>query len=155
MQVVPEGLGSFRLPHASTYILVGGLGGIGRSIARVLTERGAKHLVFLSRSGSSHPEARSLLEEFQHQGVLATAISVDVAQKSQLEAVINKIKQHFPPIKGVIHCAMDLRVSYIGENERILIQSDGAAPGWHLQQHVGEGLEFVTSPEIAGDPELA
>ncbi|KAH8738439.1 hypothetical protein BGZ61DRAFT_409366 [Ilyonectria robusta] len=107
--VVPEGLGSFRLSQESTFILVGGLGGIGRSIAKLLVDKGAKHLIFLSRSGSSRPEARSLLKEFQSQGVSATAISVDVAEKSQLEAVIKEVKQRFPSIKGVIHCAMDLR----------------------------------------------
>ena len=99
------------MPQSGTYILIGGLGGIGRSIAKVLAERGAKTLIFLSRSGSSNPEARSFLEEFQHVGILATAIAVDVAEKAQLQAVIERIHHNFPPIKGVIHCAMDLRVS--------------------------------------------
>jgi shikimate 5-dehydrogenase len=36
-----------------SYLLVGGLGGIGRSIARSLALNGAKHLIFISRSGRS------------------------------------------------------------------------------------------------------
>ncbi|CAG7949237.1 unnamed protein product [Penicillium olsonii] len=121
--VVPESLGSFSLPQSGTYILIGGLGGIGRSIAKVLAERGAKTLIFLSRSGSSNPEARSFLEEFQHVGILATAIAVDVAEKAQLQAVIERIHHNFPPIKGVIHCAMDLRDG---------IYSNMSVDDWHL-----------------------
>ncbi|KAJ5287127.1 hypothetical protein N7478_002813 [Penicillium angulare] len=107
--VVPGGLGAFQLPPDSTYILVGGLGGLGRSIAKMLVEKGAKNLVFLSRSGNARPEARTLLDDLQQQGVSATAVAVDVADKAQLETAINKIKQTSPPIKGMIHCAMDLR----------------------------------------------
>ncbi|KAF5021541.1 hypothetical protein F66182_6423 [Fusarium sp. NRRL 66182] len=55
--VVPEGLETFRLSSGNTHVLVGGLGGIGRSVARLLVERGVRHLVFLSRSGDSRPEA--------------------------------------------------------------------------------------------------
>ncbi|KAH7489416.1 Reducing polyketide synthase [Fusarium oxysporum f. sp. matthiolae] len=107
--VVPEGLESFCLPHDATYVLIGGLGGIGRSVTRLLVERGARHLVFLSRSAASRPEAQALLDELHAQGVQAKAFAVDVAEKSQLEPVINDVKQSFPAIKGLIHCAMDLR----------------------------------------------
>ena len=111
-QVVPDGLESFCLPHDATYVLIGGLGGIGRSVTRLLVQRGARHLVFLSRSAASRPEARALLDEVHAQGVQAKAFAVDVAEKSQLEPVIKDVKQSFPAIKGLIHCAMDLRVSH-------------------------------------------
>lgn len=143
--VIPGGLGAFRLPPDSTYVLVGGLGGIGRSIAKMLAEKGAKHLLFLSRSGNVHPEARTMLNELQRQGVSATAIAVDVADKAQLEAVLDKVKQRYPPIKGIIHCAMDLRVGppCIASPNCI---SDNHA-GRYLQQHVRSGLEFVTASQ--------
>ncbi|KAI1852774.1 hypothetical protein JX266_002315 [Neoarthrinium moseri] len=109
--VVPEGLETSRLPEGSTYILVGGLGGIGQSISRMLSGMGARNLVFLARSGSSRSESQLLIESLQSQGTSATTIACDVADKSQLLAAINEVKQRFPPIKGVIHCAMDLRDS--------------------------------------------
>lgn len=34
-----------------SYLLVGGLGGLGRSIAMWMVENWAKHLIFLSRGG--------------------------------------------------------------------------------------------------------
>nr|ALQ32782.1 putative polyketide synthase [Fusarium babinda] len=121
--VVPEGLESFRLPSDNTYVLIGGLGGIGRSVTKLLVERGARHLVFLSRSAGSRPEAQSLLDDLKSQGLQATAFAVDVADKSQLEAAINNVKQSFPPIKGLIHCAMDLRDA---------VYSNMTAQDWNL-----------------------
>lgn len=108
--IIPGGLGAFRLSSNSTYVLVGGLGGIGRSIAQMLADKGAKHFVFLSRSGNTRPEAQALLDKLQGQGVTSTVTAVDVADKAQLEAALNKVKQSCPPIKGMINCAMDLKV---------------------------------------------
>ncbi|KAL6885742.1 hypothetical protein GGI43DRAFT_432364 [Trichoderma evansii] len=107
--VIPGGLGAFRLSSNGTYVLVGGLGGIGRSIAKMLADKGAKHFVFLSRSGNTRPEAQALLDELREQGVSSTVTAVDVADKAQLEAALNKVKQSCPPIKGMINCAMDLK----------------------------------------------
>ncbi|KAH8124074.1 hypothetical protein LI328DRAFT_168866 [Trichoderma asperelloides] len=107
--VIPGGLGAFRLSSNSTYVLIGGLGGIGRSIAQMLADKGAKHFVFLSRSGNTRPEAQALLDKLQGQGVTSIVTAVDVADKAQLEAALNKVKQSCPPIKGMINCAMDLK----------------------------------------------
>jgi KR domain/Zinc-binding dehydrogenase len=108
--VIPVSLDAFRLPPNSTYVLVGGLGGIGRSIRKMLADKGAKHLVFLSRSGNTRPESQALLDELHRQGVSSTVTAVDVADKAQLEAAMNMVKQSCPSIKGMIHCAMDLEV---------------------------------------------
>ncbi|PNP38755.1 hypothetical protein TGAMA5MH_09320 [Trichoderma gamsii] len=107
--VIPGGIGAFRLSSNSTYVLVGGLGGIGRSIAKMLADKGARHFVFLSRSGNTRPEAQALLDELKEQGVSSTVTAVDVADKAQLEVALNKVKQSSPPIKGMINCAMDLK----------------------------------------------
>ncbi|KAJ5813636.1 Lovastatin nonaketide synthase [Penicillium pulvis] len=49
----------FLDPNAS-YILAGALGGIGRSIARWMVSRGAKQLIFLSRSGRAESDVDSM-----------------------------------------------------------------------------------------------
>ena len=43
------------------YLLVGGMGGFGRSIATWMAEKGAKKMAFVSRSGSSTPAAKQLV----------------------------------------------------------------------------------------------
>ncbi|RAH72474.1 putative polyketide synthase [Aspergillus aculeatinus CBS 121060] len=50
-----------------TYLLVGGLGGLGRAIATWMVERGARNFVFLSRSGSSALIVRSFIEDLKAQ----------------------------------------------------------------------------------------
>ena len=53
----------------ASYIVVGGLGGIGRSIARWLTDRCAKNLILLSRSGAREENTTRLIEELRRDGV--------------------------------------------------------------------------------------
>ncbi|XDG08296.1 hypothetical protein ABKA04_007911 [Annulohypoxylon sp. FPYF3050] len=53
----------------ATYVIVGGLGGLGREMARWLANRGAKHLILLSRSGPCTTAAQDLITELNGEGV--------------------------------------------------------------------------------------
>ncbi|KAM0721832.1 hypothetical protein Q7P37_002757 [Cladosporium fusiforme] len=105
----PHPLAASLYPDA-TYLIVGGLGGLGRSIAKSLVVNGAKHLVFLSRSGGrSNEEVRTYLQSLMREGaVSAIALACDVADENQLRATLLEISQTSPPIKGVIQAAMVL-----------------------------------------------
>jgi KR domain-containing protein len=59
-----------NLDPDSTYLLVGGLGGLGRAQTLFMAEHGARHIAFISRCGCSRPEAKDSLEKL-------TAIGVD------------------------------------------------------------------------------
>ncbi|KAI1826640.1 hypothetical protein F4861DRAFT_536951 [Xylaria intraflava] len=91
----------------ATYVLVGGFGGLGRSIAGFLASAGAKNICFVSRSGASSSDAQSLLNNLQARGVNAWAYKCDVADKSSLEPLHKACAQ--APIRGVIQCAMVLQ----------------------------------------------
>jgi NAD(P)-dependent dehydrogenase (short-subunit alcohol dehydrogenase family) len=52
----------------STYVIAGGLGGIGRSIARWMVSRGVRNLVLLSRSGVSTDARQNLIKEAEGAG---------------------------------------------------------------------------------------
>ncbi|XXH04686.1 hypothetical protein Hte_011108 [Hypoxylon texense] len=60
---------SYSLSCDASYLIVGGLGGIGRAMARWLVTRGASHLILLSRSGPKTSGALQLLSELQMKGV--------------------------------------------------------------------------------------
>lgn len=94
------------------YLLVGCLGGLGRSLAVWMVERGARHLVFLSRSGSDKPETAAIVEELVAMGAEPEILRVNVTdQKALVSALarLSKVRQ----VKGVIHAAMVEGVSAI------------------------------------------
>lgn len=93
----------------ATYLLIGGMGGIGRALALKLVESGAKNLVFLSRSGATSPAAIDLITSLQATGATVMALKCDVGDKEQLSASISQATATLPPIKGVFHLAMVMR----------------------------------------------
>lgn len=97
----------------STYVIAGGLGGLGRSIARWMADRGARHLLLLSRRGLSNPHARELDDDLKRRGVQVWAPSCDISNLNQLMTVVDEAAQTMPPIRGCIQSAMVLRVSLL------------------------------------------
>ncbi|CAG8364717.1 unnamed protein product [Penicillium salamii] len=92
----------------ASYLLVGGLGGIGRATALWMASRGAKHLIFLNRSGLNDA-AKDTVAALQAAGCTATVFACDVADPAQLTSTLEKARQQLPPIRGVIQGAMVLR----------------------------------------------
>ncbi|KAK0611193.1 hypothetical protein B0T14DRAFT_548500 [Immersiella caudata] len=93
-----------------TYFLPGGLGGLGRSLARWMAERGARHIVFTSRSSASKPEAQTLLKELEEQGVKIKAYTCNVGNRAEFKCVLNDMSESgFPPIIGTAIMAMQIQ----------------------------------------------
>jgi myxalamid-type polyketide synthase MxaD len=88
----------------ATYLITGGLGAIGRELARWLAARGARHLALLGRSGATD-EAEPFLAELRQAGAVVTVHTADVADATQLAAVWPDITDGRPPLKGVFHAA--------------------------------------------------
>ncbi|KAI8956900.1 hypothetical protein F5Y11DRAFT_125320 [Daldinia sp. FL1419] len=92
--------------RTATYLLVGGVGGLGRSIAIWMVERGARNLMFLSRSAGQSDVSKILFHEIESMGCSVTAVAGRV---DLIEDVREAIHQAKSPIKGVIQLAMVLR----------------------------------------------
>ncbi|KAI1745439.1 BcPKS1, polyketide synthase [Xylaria scruposa] len=93
---------------AATYLIAGGLGGLGRCAARWMSRQGAKHFILLSRSGPRTDEARGLLEELRAEGVDVRTPKCDVSSPESLEAALNECSD-MPPIKGCLQATMVLQ----------------------------------------------
>lgn len=93
---------------SGSYILTGGVGGLGRSIATWMVEHGARHLTFLSRTSGVSDTSKALFSELKSMGCSITAIAGRVDQREDVEAAVEQSKH---PVKGVLHLAMVLRVS--------------------------------------------
>jgi KR domain/Zinc-binding dehydrogenase len=93
-------------PNAS-YLLTGGMGGLGRSMATWLVERGARSLTFLSRTAGASDESKDFIKELESMGCAVAAVS---GAADKLEDVKAAVAACTAPVKGVFHLAMVLRV---------------------------------------------
>lgn len=109
--VAPRIQHKLSLDKDATYLLSGGLGGIGRSIATMFMHHGAKNLAFFTKSGDSKESAKSYLNQLRSNGVNANAYACDVSDRVSLADAIARCSAEMPPLKGIVQCAMVLRVS--------------------------------------------
>jgi zearalenone synthase (highly reducing iterative type I polyketide synthase) len=94
------------------YLLVGGFGGLGLSIAQFLAENGAKKLGFLSRSGPRTSEATRIVSMLEDEGVLVGDYRADVCNREQVLQAFDSVRSELGgDIQGVIQCAAVVKVS--------------------------------------------
>ena len=73
-----------------------------------MVSRGARRLVFLSRTGASEPESSSLVTELESLGVDVKVIKGDVTSTESVQRAINASTG---TIKGVVQAPLNLCVS--------------------------------------------
>lgn len=94
-----------------SYLLVGGLGGIGKSAAKLLVERGARNLIIVSRNAADlSTENEAFVRGLRSRSVRVELRSCNVARRARLQEVLADCASSMPPIKGVLQSAMVLRV---------------------------------------------
>jgi acyl transferase domain-containing protein/acyl carrier protein len=88
-----------------TYLVTGGLGGLGLSVAGWLAEQGARNLVLVGRSGAASPQQQAAVAALQARGARVTVARVDVADRMQMARLLEEIAGSTMPLRGVIHAA--------------------------------------------------
>ncbi|KAJ0297707.1 hypothetical protein COL516b_010562 [Colletotrichum fioriniae] len=119
-----------KFREQATYVLVGGMGGLGGTIARWMASHGAKSLLFISRSAGRSNDDQALLSELRYAGCEADAVPCDIADEPATQIVISRLGSS-KRIAGVLHLAMVL--------------ADGALSDLTLSQ-----WQTATSPKIRG-----
>lgn len=107
---LPASIGSFQLRERGTYLITGGLGKMGLSVAESLAKHYQAKLILVSRStiadhnghATNLAEKVRAFEEFGAEVMLATA---DVTSETDMREVLARANESFGPIHGVIHCA--------------------------------------------------
>ena len=102
-------------PNAS-YVVAGGLGDLGQRLSKLMVDRGARHIVALSRRTGIEDVEHRISQELGRIAVGARfrAIACDLADKSQVTALVQKIADEgLPPVKGVIQAAIVLHVRFV------------------------------------------
>ncbi|KAK7943133.1 polyketide synthase [Apiospora aurea] len=139
----------------ATYVIVGGTGGIGQPITKQMIERGARHIVLLSRSGKMTEDITKLVDFGEPLGASVHVKSCDAGDESSVKAVLRDIQKTLPPIRGIVHAAMVLRdvlfenMTY--EDYSTVVRSK-VAGAWNLHQALStHPLDFfVLLSSVAG-----
>ena len=132
-------------PHA-TYLITGGLRGLGPVVARWMADRGARHLALVGRRGPDDDTQR-LIQDLASQGAQAHVMLADVADREQIAGVLARIDEALPPLHGIIHSAGVVDDAIFMQQTWAHLASVMSAKvrgSWHLQeltQH--RALDFV------------
>jgi NAD(P)-dependent dehydrogenase (short-subunit alcohol dehydrogenase family) len=94
----------------ASYLLVGGLGGIGREVALWMAQNGAKSLVFLNRSGLSKEKSQATVRELEKKGVQVIVQVCNISNEIEVRQMIVDVSHCAPPIRGIIQGAMVVKV---------------------------------------------
>ncbi|MER5435286.1 SDR family NAD(P)-dependent oxidoreductase [Streptomyces sp. NPDC002588] len=90
----------------ATYLLTGGLGGIGRELAADLVRRGARHLLLIGRTPETElgADARAALESLRGTGTEVVHRAADVGSAAELGEALRALDD-MPAVRGVVHSA--------------------------------------------------
>lgn len=101
----------------STYLITGGLGGLGAQTARWLAHRGARRLILLNRTelpprsewdDNRDPVLRNriaTIRELEAVGVTVRVVAADIADADATRQALARATWDMPPVRGVVHTA--------------------------------------------------
>jgi acyl transferase domain-containing protein/acyl carrier protein len=142
-----------RIRDGGVYLITGGLGGVGLTLAGHLARSAKARLVLTSRHGlpdrSEWPAylaghsaddrvSRQMraVEELERAGAAVSVMAADVADASKIQSVVDHARQKYGRLNGVIHAA-------------------GVAGGGIIQLKTPEAASSVLAPKIKGTQALA
>ena len=100
--LTPPPLMGGRLRQDRTYLVTGGLGGIGCAVAEWLADQGAETIVLNGRR-EPDAEAEGAIEALRRRGVGVEVELADVTDSAAVDAMLDRIDGRLPPLGGVIH----------------------------------------------------
>jgi len=149
------------LTDSGCYLITGGTGGLGLTIAAHFAEKNSVNLVLISRSG--FPEEAEwetilqtgekqevirrikMLQKIKESGSAYTIYQADVSSKEQMVNVLDDVRGKFGSINGVVHAAGVAGDQFLFNKPesrfREVIQAK-IAGSIHLAQLITEPLEF-------------
>ena len=119
-----------RLRRERTYLVTGGLGGIGCAVAGWLADRGAAAIVLNGRRPPD-PEAQEAIRALEARGITVQVELADVTDTEAVDEMLARTDRELPQLGGVIHS--------------VGVLSDGA-----LGNQSWERFEQVLWPKVLG-----
>ena len=94
----------------ASYLLTGGVGGLGLRVAAWLGKRGEGKIVLLTRSDATVASRHQEIETLRAAGADIAVVQGDVANADAMEQLIARfgVTGDFPPLRGIFHMAADI-----------------------------------------------
>jgi NADPH:quinone reductase-like Zn-dependent oxidoreductase/NAD(P)-dependent dehydrogenase (short-subunit alcohol dehydrogenase family)/acyl carrier protein len=93
-----------RLHADATYLITGGLGGVGLQMAEALVRNGARHLVLTGRRAASG-SALEMIARLEEQGAAVEVRRADVSDARAVRALLEGIGGGSRSLRGIVHAA--------------------------------------------------
>jgi thioester reductase-like protein len=91
----------------STYLITGGLGGIGLELAKWMAQSGAKHIALVGRNPPNNRASEEILR-LNAKGKNVFCMHYDVGNFDQCKTLLESLKSedlNLPPLRGIMHAA--------------------------------------------------
>ena len=129
----------FGLREDRSYLVTGGLGGLGRQVAGWLADQGARWIVL---NGRREPDAgaEAAIRELRELGVAVRVELADLADETAVQAMLARVEEDLPPLAGIVHCAGVVSDAVLGNQswERFAqVLGPKMLGAWHLHQCAG------------------
>ena len=105
--------GRLALHPEGTYLITGGMGGIGLHVAQWMVERGGRHLVLVGRNRPGEP-ACGVIRNLETFGARIDIRTLDVADETAVQGLI---REFAPRLRGIMHAAGTI-------DDRVLLNQD-------------------------------
>jgi len=150
-----------RFDPDATYLVTGGLGDLGRIVARWLAASGARHLLLIGRTPRPDDPA---LAELARLGAQVAYEPVDVADETALRGLLDRrAGAGCPPVRGVVHAAGVAEFRLVDElqpDELARVLHPKVAGGWALHRVLRDApldffVLFSSASAVLGSPMLS
>ncbi|KAL4863553.1 hypothetical protein BDV12DRAFT_206394 [Aspergillus spectabilis] len=98
-----------RFCSDALHVIVGGLGGLARSVSSWMCLNGARHFLFFSPSAGSKQQDDFVLE-LRAQGCRVDLVSGDISREEDVDVLLRNLDQEIP-VAGIMQASMALEVT--------------------------------------------
>ncbi len=139
---------------AGTWLVTGGLGGLGPEVADWLAEHGAETIVLNGRRPPD-PDRLKAIARASDRGARVEVELADISDPAAVDALLRRIAGSFPPLQGIVHAAGSLADGTLAGLDRSDVEEVMAAKvrgAWNLHlATAGTDLEaFLLFSSVAG-----
>ena len=137
--------GTALFDREGSYIITGGLGGVGSAVAEWMAAEGAGCLVLVSRREAGADD-HALMARVRALGVRVEHRQTDLLDLVAMEKLVVEIEQSMPVLRGVMHAAAvidDALISNLSASRFGAVFGPKITGTWHLHQvMMGRKLDF-------------